>query len=245
MMSLSFILPAANTTRMNTRRKENRMEEQGAPHLAHPQVPVSRWTEGKRTERIRSLERVGIASLLFLASILFIGIPSPEASQTPVGPSRTLEFRYRAPEAGEVFLIWGIEGWQAVPEREQPQGTTIRNRVMHTPMVRRGSSFLANVQVDPDVSVEYGFLVTKTCDGLELEVRPVWDGRKEFQVRAGESPDLLEIDSSLGTVPPDRPRNVPFRPGLSPVGGRSRLLDRFAFPQAAQPFPTASFWLLL
>jgi len=163
---------------------------------------LSGRTEGKRTERIGSLERVGIAFLLFLASILLIGIPSPEASQSQVGPSRTLEFRYRAPEAGEVFLVWGIEGWQAVPEREQPPGTTIRNRVMLTPMVRRGSRFLANVQVVPGVSVEYGFLVTKTCDGLELEVRPVWDGRKEFRVEAGESPDLLEIDSSLELFPP-------------------------------------------
>ena len=69
-------------------------------------------------------------------------------------------------------------------------------------MVRRGSSFLAHVQVDPGVSVDYGFLITKTRDGLELEVRPGWDGRKEFQVGAGESPDLLEIDSSLELFPP-------------------------------------------
>ena len=157
--------------------------------------------EGKRAESIRSLERVGVASILFLASILFIGIPSPEASQTPGRTGRVLEFLYRAPEAGEVFLIWGIEGWQTVPEKERPPGTAVRNRVMHTPMVRRGSSFQANVSVDPDVSVEYGFLVTKTYDGLELEVRPVWDGRKEFQVGAGEFPDPLEIDSSLELFP--------------------------------------------
>ena len=157
--------------------------------------------EGKRAESIRSLERVGVASILFLAAILFIGTPSPEASQTPGRTGRVLEFLYRAPEAGEVFLIWGIGGWQTVPEKERPPGTAVRNRVMHTPMVRRGSSFQANVSVDPDVSVEYGFLVTKTYDGLELEVRPVWDGRKEFQVGAGEFPDPLEIDSSLELFP--------------------------------------------
>lgn len=184
------------------RGKENRREGRGGRHLVHPRIPLSGWTDGKRTERIRSLERIGIAFLLFLASILFIGILSPEAAQPPLGPSRTLEFLYRAPEAGEVFLVWGIEGWQAVPEKERPPGTAVRNRVMHTPMVRRGSGFLADVQVDPGVSVEYGFLVTKTYDGLELEVRPVWDGRKEFQVAAGESPDLLEIGSSLELFPP-------------------------------------------
>jgi hypothetical protein len=135
------------------------------------------------------------------ASALLVGIPVSEAAHPRNGPSRMLEFRYRAPEAGEVFLVWGIEGWQAVPEKEQPPGTAVRNRVMHTPMVRRGSSFLANVEVESGVSVEYGFLVTKTCDGLELEVRPAWDGRKEFRVPAGEFPEVLEIDSSLQLFP--------------------------------------------
>jgi hypothetical protein len=85
------------------------MEGRGARHLAHPQVPVNRWLEGKRTERIRSLERIRIAFILFLASILLIGIPSTEASQSQMGPNRTLEFRYHAPEAGELFLVWGID----------------------------------------------------------------------------------------------------------------------------------------
>jgi hypothetical protein len=70
---------------------------------------VNRWLEGKRTERIRSLERIRIAFILFLASILLIGIPSTEASQSQMGPNRTLEFRYHAPEAGELFLVWGID----------------------------------------------------------------------------------------------------------------------------------------
>jgi len=147
------------------------------------------------------MKRVGIALLLFLPSLLFPGIPSPEAGQSPVRPGRTLEFLYRAPEAGEVFLVWGIEGWQAVPEKEQPPGTMVRNRVMHTPMVRRGSGFLADVQVDPGVSVEYGFLITKTCDGLVLEVRPGWDGRGDFRIAPGENPGLLEIGSSLELFP--------------------------------------------
>ena len=39
------------------------------------------------------------------------------------GPLVTQEIRYYMPEAGEVFLVWGIDGWQLVSETLRPSGT--------------------------------------------------------------------------------------------------------------------------
>lgn len=142
------------------------------------------------------------AFLSFLAFMLLSGGSSSASATALDEPRRVLEFRYTAPEAGEVFLVWGIQGWQVVPEGERPPGTSVKKQVMHTPMMRRGSVFLAKVQVDRDVAVDYGFLVTKTYDGLELEIRPVWDGRKEFRVLEGESPAVLESESLHQLFPP-------------------------------------------
>jgi hypothetical protein len=127
--------------------------------------------------------------------MLLFGGSSSASSKAQDEPRRILEFRHRAPEAGEVFLVWGIQGWQVLPEGERPPGTSVKKQVMHTPMMRRGSVFEAKVQVDRGVAVDYGFLVTKTYDGLELEIRPVWDGRKEFRVPEGKSPGVLESES--------------------------------------------------
>jgi hypothetical protein len=72
---------------------------------------------------------------------------------------------------------------------------------MVTPMTRIGDRFQAEVRVDPGVAVDYGFLVTRTHDGVELEARPGWDGRREFRVSPGRSPAVLETESYLDLFP--------------------------------------------
>jgi len=127
---------------------------------------------------------------------------SADAAQKEGGSLRTVEFRYRAPEAGEVFLVWGIEDWQVVPETNRPKGTVVKNGVMHTPMTHDGDKYLARIKADAGVAVHYGFLVTKTYDGMDLEIRPAWDGREEFVVPAKDTSDILEIRTRLELFPP-------------------------------------------
>ena len=69
-----------------------------------------------------------------------------------------MEFRYRAPEAGEVFLVWGIEDWQVVPETNRPKGTVVKNGVMHTPMTHDGDKYLARIKADAGVAVRNNFV---------------------------------------------------------------------------------------
>ncbi|MEO7859554.1 MAG: hypothetical protein ABIU05_03780, partial [Nitrospirales bacterium] len=47
----------------------------------------------------------------------------------------THEIRYHAPEAGEVWLVWGINGWQQAPDTMRPPGTIVPDKAMQTPMV--------------------------------------------------------------------------------------------------------------
>jgi hypothetical protein len=56
-------------------------------------------------------------------------------------PLVTQEIRYDMPDASEVFLVWGFNGWAVVPEENRPAGTVVKNAVMHTPMVREDDAF--------------------------------------------------------------------------------------------------------
>lgn len=84
----------------------------------------------------------------------------------------TYEIRYRLPQAGEVFLVWGVDGWGALPSADRPPGTTIRDRLMYTPMIRSGDLFTVRLQVPPDAGIDYVFQVTQTASGLETDI---WD----------------------------------------------------------------------
>ena len=90
-------------------------------------------------------------------------------------PLVTLEIRYQLPEAGEVVLVWGINGWAVVPEETRPAGTEVKDAVMHTPMVREGDTFVAKVGVPAGTTIGYGLQITERR-GLFDIVYPVWDG---------------------------------------------------------------------
>ena len=41
------------------------------------------------------------------------------------------EIRYRIAGAEEVWLVWGINGWQAIPEAARPPGTVLKDNKAH------------------------------------------------------------------------------------------------------------------
>src|SRR5262245_31522999 len=60
----------------------------------------------------------------------------------------TQELRYHAPGAREVYLVWGINGLQPVPEAIRPPGTYLdNNKVMRTRMVHAGDAFTATLRI--------------------------------------------------------------------------------------------------
>jgi len=116
-------------------------------------------------------------------------------------PLVTQEIHYRVEGAGEVWLAWGVEGWNSVPESFRPPGTKLKNRVMHTPLVRKANDFATTVRVPPGTVIEGGFLITKTEDGTDVNV---WE-------YAGEQPSSIvtvdgriEVDSTSTPVTLDQ-----------------------------------------
>lgn len=108
-------------------------------------------------------------------------------------PLVTQEFRYDMPEASEVFLLWGIDGWQVVPEEMRPVGTTVKE-VMQTPMERKDDTFIATEQVPVGAAVDYGFLITKKRNGINI--KPVWDGSSSYKLIAKQA-SSIEVKATL------------------------------------------------
>jgi hypothetical protein len=99
------------------------------------------------------------------------------AGQAADLPLVTQEIRYRAPGAAEVWLIWGLDGWQAIPEAARPAGTVLKdNKVMHSPMVRKGDTFTTTVRVPPGTGLDFWFLIAKTAEGKVVDIRQERDG---------------------------------------------------------------------
>ncbi|MCI0564783.1 MAG: hypothetical protein MN733_40470, partial [Nitrososphaera sp.] len=101
----------------------------------------------------------------------------------------TQEIRYIMPEAKEVYLVWGLNGWHVAPDVLRPKGTELRpagndprpagegleGKAMHTPMIQEGDTFIARVLVPVGTPINYGFLITKPR-GLFDIASPVWEG---------------------------------------------------------------------
>jgi len=89
------------------------------------------------------------------------------------------ESRYHMPDASEVFFVWGINGWNVLPEEMFSAETFVQNKVMHTPMQPEGDDFVVRIAVPEGATINYGFLVTKDGSGAAVAT---WDG--DYQVVA-------------------------------------------------------------
>jgi hypothetical protein len=107
-----------------------------------------------------------------------LNLEASQRSSTQESLLTTQQFRYHSAEAGEVFFVWGVNGWNTLPEALRPPGTTIKNNLMMTPMIKEGDTFSAKVQAPSGASVNYGFLITKTYKGVTI--KEVWDGRDDY-----------------------------------------------------------------
>lgn len=86
-------------------------------------------------------------------------------------PFTTLEIRYHIAGAGEVILVWGVNGWKIVPETMRPAKTVVED-VMYTHMEQKGNVFVAKVVVPSGTTVDYAFEITKKINGESIDI---WD----------------------------------------------------------------------
>ncbi|MCU0543160.1 MAG: glycosyltransferase family 39 protein [Oscillatoriaceae cyanobacterium Prado104] len=112
----------------------------------------------------------------------------------------TQEIRYSLPEAGEVFLVWGVNGWATVPETQRPPGTAIKNKIMFAPMERQSNYFTAKVRVPAGATIDYVFQITKTQDGSAIEI---WDNNSSAQTKyyrtVAVSNGVVQIEAKITT----------------------------------------------
>jgi|GEM_PF-762299 len=111
------------------------------------------------------------------------------------------EIHYHAPQAGEVMLTWGINGWQPLPEELRPEGTELLGNLMYTPMLHEAGAFSATVRTPSHVTFEYGFLTTKLTGGEIVSIwddptgnveKRVLDGKQVYQVTATIQAELRD-----------------------------------------------------
>lgn len=127
------------------------------------------------------------------ADILFIQPGPLFAANAPI----RLEIDYHMPEAGEVFLVWGIDGWQPLPNEQLPPRTMLENGVMHTPMTRNGDMFQAQIEVPAGVTLDYGFQIRSTQSGIPIDW--VWDG--DYTKMVSEN-SLIEATADFDLISP-------------------------------------------
>jgi hypothetical protein len=111
-------------------------------------------------------------------------------------PLITKKFRYHAPGAAEVWLAWGIDGWQLAPQSVRPSGTAIKDNKLHSPMRRSGDNFFADVSLPPGASLDFFFPVSKTNDGRSVDIRQERDKHGQPFSNAAIFSDEIIIEST-------------------------------------------------
>lgn len=144
----------------------------------------------------------------------------------------TQEFHYNMSQASAVELVWGVNGWQPLPDLLWPVGTNVIDNVMHTPMTQEGDTFIAKVEVPVNSTLDYCFLLTKS-ESFDI-TWPMCDGNYQ---EIPSNDNLVEINSRLSiTLNTQEIRYI--RPEVSEVKLIWGVNDWKPMPEALWPAGT-------
>lgn len=73
--------------------------------------------------------------------------------------AKHIQLRYRVPQASGATLIWGLNNWGYATD--QPVGTVIKDKVMHSPMGWEAGDFVITLNVPDSSTVDYLFEYTR------------------------------------------------------------------------------------
>jgi len=143
---------------------------------------------------------LGLFLVLLAGALMWWKDAQQPSSTMPASGSLlvTQEIRYHVPGAGEVFLVWGVNGWGTVSDQWRPARTVVKNKVMHTPMSREGDVFVATLQVSVGTTINYGFLVTADRSGAAINA--LWHGGQSLIAIVDSK---IEVESTL-TLPEEQ-----------------------------------------
>ncbi len=108
--------------------------------------------------------------------------PAYAATQTQGGGQapQTTEFKvqYDIGGASNVYLAWGVDHWQLVDKAYWPADTSVKNKLLQTPMHKDGDSYSLTLRLPAGSRLEYGFFVELAgADGGNPTY--IWDGDYE------------------------------------------------------------------
>src|SRR6476646_11856476 len=79
---------------------------------------------------------------------------------------------YVSPEASEVYIVWGINNWSLPESSSRPEGSFVKDKLLYTPMHKKGNSFSVSLKVKQNTMVDYVFWITS---GPVSKPVDVWD----------------------------------------------------------------------
>jgi len=82
---------------------------------------------------------------------------------------------YTVPGVREVWLAWGVNKWQFLPEGLRPSGTYIEKHMMFSPMYFDGEGFSAALNLPEGAELNYVFLITRLDTGKEAGIWQIGD----------------------------------------------------------------------
>jgi lipoteichoic acid synthase len=82
------------------------------------------------------------------------------------------KIQYHAPNAGEVYIVWGINGWYEPESEMLPADTYIKDGLAYTRMQRNHDVFSCDLLLRQNLLLDYVFLISEDEDGKSVEL---WD----------------------------------------------------------------------
>lgn len=141
-----------------------------------------------------------LCSFCILPGVAWADSTQPSQPSTATRPLITQEIRYHWAEAGEVFLVWGMnESWDILPEADRPPGTVIIKKAMYTPMHPSNGYFSTQIKVPPDTTLKYLFRIPRTAKGDHVEL---WDSNyKTIYQTVVKSEGVIDVQGTLMREP--------------------------------------------
>lgn len=150
-----------------------------------------------------ALRSLPLLSLVYMLCVAVVAVTSAHANEDRHSQFMSQEIRYLSPEAGEVFLVWGVDGWKTLPDAQRPPGTRIKEMVMHTPMTKHEDHFAATLRVTSGTMVDFGFLVTRAKNGVDVRV---WEGDGDDPFQQKAAPDhVISVHSRTTLLQSGKP----------------------------------------
>ena len=118
----------------------------------------------------------------------------------------TTVIKYYFPKATEVDLVWGINGWNTLPEALRPKGAFIKNKLMRIPMTNINDTFVTTLTLPKEAILNYGYLINKIK--FSSEACEFWDEKENAPV-IQENFEIMDNPSEKAIKYVNQPQSFP------------------------------------